>query len=160
MLPVISIVGPSGSGKTTLLNKLVAGLKRLGLHVTVIKHCTHDYELDCEGKDSWQFARAGADTVVVSTPGQWAMFKKTQLEWDLEALQNILPETDIVLTEGFRKQAAPKIEIIPPGGQILSSSAELVALISEDKFEVNLPCFARDETEKIVAFLADKFQIK
>jgi molybdopterin-guanine dinucleotide biosynthesis protein B len=47
--------------QTSLIEQLVAELKRRGLSVAVIKHCSQGFSLDQEGKDSWRFKEAGAD---------------------------------------------------------------------------------------------------
>ena len=68
MGPIVSIVGKSGSGKTTLLEKVVAELTKRGYNVGTIKHDVHGFEIDYEGKDSWRHKKAGAKTVVLSSP--------------------------------------------------------------------------------------------
>jgi len=157
MTSIVSIVGPAGSGKTTLLEKIILELKRRGRRVAVIKHSACNVELDKEGKDSWRHTRAGAEAVIVSSPNQWVMFREVQQEWGLEALRNMLPEVDIILTEGYRGEPAPKLEIVPPGGEVLSPAGELLALIGEDRLELDVPCFSRDDVEGIVDFLGERF---
>ena len=73
MTPYFSFVAWSGTGKTTYLERLIAELKRRGLRLGVIKHDAHEFQLDREGKDSWRFARAGADAVAVADGGKWAL---------------------------------------------------------------------------------------
>ena len=83
MTPLISIVGKSGIGKTTLIEKLVRELKSRGLRVAVIKHHAHTTPIDAPGKDSWRFAEAGADAVVVSSPVEIARFERVARELTL-----------------------------------------------------------------------------
>jgi len=52
MIPIVSIVGKSDSGKTTLIEKLLPELTRRGLRIATIKHDTHGFEVDHEGKDA------------------------------------------------------------------------------------------------------------
>ena len=61
MPKVYSFIAWSGTGKTTYLERLIAALKARGLRVAAVKHDAHRLELDREGKDSWRFARAGAE---------------------------------------------------------------------------------------------------
>ncbi len=157
MTPLVSVVGPSGSGKTVLLEKIIRELKRRGWRVAVIKHSRCELELDTKGKDSWRHAQAGADAVIVSSPDQWAIFKNTRREWDLTALRSLLPEMDIILSEGYKKEAAPKLEIVPPGTEILSPPAELLAVVSDDKIDCAVPCFSRNSAKEIVAMLENRF---
>ena len=77
-MEVVSFVAASsGSGKTTLIEKIVAILKARGLRVAVMKHASAGYDLDKQGKDSWRFQQAGADTVLLIGPTSMAVMKKT-----------------------------------------------------------------------------------
>ena len=87
MSPIISIVGKSKSGKTTLISKLIPELKKRGYRIGVIKHAFHKFEIDKKGKDSWQHKEAGAETVVVSSPGRVTMVKDSEDE-TLDSLHN------------------------------------------------------------------------
>ena len=71
--PIICIVGKKQSGKTTFMEKLVPELMALGISVGTIKHDAHSFDMDHEGKDSWRHRRAGAETVVISSPTQIAI---------------------------------------------------------------------------------------
>ena len=75
MPPIISIVGKSDSGKTTLLEKLIAEIKNRGYHIGTIKHDTHGFDIDREGKDTWRHKKAGASTVAISSPTKVAIIK-------------------------------------------------------------------------------------
>ena len=66
-LPVLTFTAYSNTGKTTYLEKLIPCLKAEGLRTAVIKHDGHDFRADTEGKDSWRFARAGAEVVAVAS---------------------------------------------------------------------------------------------
>lgn len=59
-IPVWSLVALSNTGKTTFLEKLIPALRVLGLSVGVVKHDSHDFELDHEGKDTFRLSQAGA----------------------------------------------------------------------------------------------------
>ena len=71
---VYSFIAWSGTGKTTYLERLIAALKARGLRVAAVKHDAHRFELDREGKDSWRFARAGAEVVAVADGEKCAVF--------------------------------------------------------------------------------------
>jgi len=80
--PIVSFVGNSGAGKTTLLEKVVRELKGRGYKVAVIKHSHHDFQIDQEGKDSWRFAQAGSDCVVISSAGwRWSNGARLSRPW-------------------------------------------------------------------------------
>lgn len=113
-IPVVSIVAKSGTGKTTLLEKLIAEMKCRGYKIGVIKHDAHRFDIDHEGKDSWRLTQAGADTMVISSSEKLAMVKKTSSQTELsleETVESYFQDVDLVLTEGFKKSAMPKIEV-------------------------------------------------
>jgi molybdopterin-guanine dinucleotide biosynthesis protein B len=103
VIPVICIVGKSKSDKTQLMEDLIKELKNRGLRVGAIKYHKHsDFEMDIEGKDSWKYAKAGADTVAVSSSVKFALIKKVEKEMEIDEIcDNYFPDTDIVLADGF-----------------------------------------------------------
>ena len=109
---VISFVGRSGSGKTTLLEGVIRSLTQHGMRVGVVKHHSHDIELDVPKKDSWRHAQAGAVATVVSGPSQFALMRRVDREMSLAELIELLPNVDIVLTEGFRADADTCVEVL------------------------------------------------
>jgi len=86
MPPIISIVGKSDSGKTTLLEKLLAEIKNRGYHSGIIKHDTHGFDIDHEGKDTWRHKKAGASTVIISSPNKIAVIRDIKEEKVLDAI--------------------------------------------------------------------------
>lgn len=110
---VIGIVGWSGAGKTTLLVKLIPALVARGLRVATIKRAHHAFDVDAPGKDSYAHRAAGAHEVLVASANRWALMHENTVpcEPDLAALLQRLSPADIVLVEGFKWQALPKIEV-------------------------------------------------
>ena len=110
--PVLSVVGFTDSGKTTYLEKLIPALKARGLRLGVIKHDAHSFDIDVPGKDSWRLTQAGADITVISSPAKIAMLEKWDNEEDLSRLADRLKgKVDLILTEGYKRDKALKIEI-------------------------------------------------
>ncbi|MCD8374435.1 MAG: molybdopterin-guanine dinucleotide biosynthesis protein B, partial [Oscillospiraceae bacterium] len=66
-IPCFTFVAYSNTGKTTYIERLIAELKSRGVRVGALKHDAHEFEIDKPGKDSWRFARAGADVVAVAS---------------------------------------------------------------------------------------------
>jgi molybdopterin-guanine dinucleotide biosynthesis protein B len=110
---VLGIAGWSGSGKTTLLAKLIPALIGRGLTVSTIKHAHHDFDIDQPGKDSWRHREAGATEVLVSSDRRWALMHEHRgaAEPPLAALLAKLQPVDLVLVEGFKREAYPKLEV-------------------------------------------------
>src|SRR5512143_3995447 len=111
MIPILSFVAKSGSGKTTLIEQLIPALKKRGLRVAVVKHHAHTSSVDVPGKDTWRFGEAGADMVVVSSPVEFVRFQRVARELTLAEIAATIDNVDLILTEGFKREPAPKIEI-------------------------------------------------
>jgi molybdopterin-guanine dinucleotide biosynthesis protein B len=110
---VIGLAGWSGSGKTTLMAKLLPALIKRGLKVSTIKHAHHHFDLDKPGKDSFVHREAGASEVFISSTNRWAQMHELRGESELhlhEIIEKVTP-VDLVIVEGFKREAHPKIEI-------------------------------------------------
>lgn len=117
-LPLLGIAAWSGTGKTTLLEALLPRLKGRGLHVAVVKHAHHGFDVDQPGKDSHRLRQAGASPMLVASRARLALMMETpdQDEADLQALlAMVAPQRpDLVLVEGFKDWPLPKLEIHRP----------------------------------------------
>ena len=110
---IIGLAGWSGAGKTTLLAKTLPRIVSRGLTVSTLKHAHHSFDLDQPGKDSFFHRAAGATEVIISSAKRWAILHelREQPEWDLAALVGKMSPVDLVLVEGFKRDAFPKLEI-------------------------------------------------
>ena len=110
---IIGLAGWSGSGKTTLIKKLIPSLIARGSSVSTLKHAHHGFDLDRPGKDSFFHRAAGATEVIISSAKRWAVLHelREEPEWDLPALVAKMSPVDLVLVEGFKRDAFPKLEI-------------------------------------------------
>ncbi len=110
---IIGLAGWSGSGKTTLIKKLIPCLIARGLTVSTLKHAHHGFDLDQPGKDSFFHRAAGATEVIISSAKRWAILHelREEPEWDLQHLTVKMSPVDLVLVEGFKRDAFPKLEI-------------------------------------------------
>ena len=114
-VPVIGFAGYSGSGKTTLISRLIPELQQRGLRPAVVKHAHHEFDIDTPGKDSYEIRKAGATQIIVGSAHRWALITETDNTAEADLLtflaQLNLSGTDIILVEGFRDIAFPKIEL-------------------------------------------------
>jgi molybdopterin-guanine dinucleotide biosynthesis adapter protein len=112
-MKVLGIAGWSGAGKTTLLADLIPLLVARGVTVSTIKHAHHEFDIDKPGKDSYRHREAGASEVLISSAKRYAIMHELRgaAEPTLEDLLTRLGPVDLVLVEGFKKSAHPKIEI-------------------------------------------------
>ena len=110
---IIGLAGWSGSGKTTLITKVLPRLLARGIRVSTVKHAHHGFDLDQPGKDSFMHRAAGATEVAISSANRFAILHELRgaPEWDLPDLLAKLSPVDLVLVEGFKRDAFPKIEI-------------------------------------------------
>ena len=122
---IIGLAGWSGSGKTTLITKVLPRLIARGLRVSTIKHAHHGFDLDQPGKDSFMHRTAGATEVVISSAKRFAILHelRDEPEWDLPDLLGKLAPVDLVLVEGFKRDAFPKLEIHRVGERQAAAAA-------------------------------------
>lgn len=159
MPPIISIVGTSHSGKTTLLEKLIPELKRRGYRIGTIKHASHVVEMDKKGKDSWRHKAAGADTVIVAGSGRIAMVKENGCD-SLDSLALYFQDMDLVITEGYKREPRPKIEIFrkatgkPP---IFPGHPDLAAFVTDAEIDLDVPVFGLDDILALADLIEKRF---
>ena len=112
-MKLFGIAGWSGSGKTTLLVRLIPALVARGLSVSTIKHAHHSFDIDTPGKDSHAHREAGATEVLVGSAARYALMHELRgaPEPSLQELVARLSRVDLVLVEGFKRGAHPKLEV-------------------------------------------------
>ena len=161
MIPIVSIVGKSDSGKTTLIEKLLPELTRRGYRIATIKHDTHGFEVDREGKDSWRHKRAGAHTSVISSPQKVAVIRDVERDLTLDELRSrLIQDVDLIISEGYKNDIQPKIEIFRKEvHQELLCTVEdhLVAIVSNRSFDMGVPCFDLEDTKGLADFVEQRF---
>lgn len=161
MPPIISIVGKSDSGKTTLIASLIPELKKRGYRIGTIKHASHGFDVDKKGKDSQRHKEAGADAVLISSPGKIAMIKDENNE-TLENLEKYLSDMDLIITEGYKRGNKPKIEIYRSSKHkepFCLNDDNLIAFVTDANIDVKAPTFGLDEIEKIADLIEKKYLI-
>jgi len=112
-MKVVGLAGWSGAGKTTLLTRVLPILVRRGIRVSTVKHAHHAFDVDRPGKDSYEHRAAGAAEVLVASAQRWALMHelKDEQEPRLAALLRLLSPVDLVVVEGFKGEAHPKVEV-------------------------------------------------
>ena len=143
---VFAVVGWKDSGKTTLVERLVAHLAGQGMRVATIKH-THDaFLMDRPGTDTDRHRRAGAREVAMIGANGWTLARR-----EVASLENVLTQLDapdVVIVEGYKRCALPKIEVLadPDAEALWRTDRNVVALASEiAQDDCPLPRFARDD---------------
>jgi molybdopterin-guanine dinucleotide biosynthesis protein B len=161
MIPIVSIVGKSEIGKTTLIEKLLPELTRRGYRIATVKHDVHGFEVDQEGKDSWRHKKAGAHTVVISSPQKIALIRDVEKDSTLDEIRGkFIQDVDLILSEGYKKDVQPKIEVFRKGKYkelLCTREDNLIAIVSDQTFEVDVPCFFLDDIKGVADFIEKKF---
>jgi len=153
---VIGLAGWSGSGKTTLLTKAIPRLRARGLTVSTLKHAHHTFEVDQPGKDSFAHRAAGATEVLVGAASRWALVHELrgEEEPDLTALLRRLSPVDLVLIEGYKQAAHPKLEVhrAAVGKTLLHpNDPHIVAIAADSPLpQATVPVIPLDDVEAIV----------
>ena len=161
MPPVLAVIGKKNCGKTTLIEQLIPELVSLGLRVGTIKHHQGAISMDYPGKDTWRHKQAGAHTVVLSSPSGLGVIRDTPCEIPVPELVALyFSDVDLVLAEGYKKEALPKIEIFRSTvhAEPLSDPGEdLIAIMSDVEVARGIPRFSLTETRQLAKFLVERF---
>lgn len=155
-IPVIAFAAWSGTGKTTLIEKLIAFFKARGLRLAVVKHDAHDFDIDKEGKDSWRFARSGADMTLISSAAKTALveYRPRTFRENLSMIHDV----DLILVEGYKQEDLPRVGISRKAtGKGLTAPADsFIAIVTDDEAVLSattVPCFDLADVQGLGTFL-------
>ncbi len=148
-LPIVSFVGKKKSGKTTVVRGVIKELRSRGYRLAVIKHDTHGFEIDVPGTDSYRFREEGAEVVGISSPDKYVWQNAVTEDPGLLKLASQIAEpVDLIITEGFKTQDAPKIEVSRKerSTELVSDADELIGIASDQQFaDYPVPQYALDD---------------
>jgi molybdopterin-guanine dinucleotide biosynthesis protein B len=159
------ITGYSGSGKTTLLEGLIPLMVARGLKVSLIKHTHHNFDVDRPGKDSHRLREAGCTEVMLLSNTRWALMHELrgEPEPDLSAQLELLSPCDLVLVEGYKQAALPKIEVHRPAlGKPLifpDEGGHIVAVASSDALDLPIPCLPLHDYVQVADFILNHLEL-
>ena len=155
---VYGVVGWKNSGKTTLMERLVSEITGRGFTVSTIKHAHHVFDVDRPGKDSYRHREAGAREVLVASGARWALMRELREEEEppLEQLLARLAPVDLVLIEGYKRDAHPKVEAhrAETGAPLIASEDSTVkAVATNDPVEAAQPLLPLDNASAVADFI-------
>ena len=159
MSKVIGVVGWKDVGKTFFATEIIKLLVSRKFKVGSIKHAHHNFDIDQPGTDSFKHRNAGSSQVVISSSKRWAKIieNNNKKEKSLEELIKEFHDIDIVVVEGFKKENHPKIEIIEKDSQIINREIKnLIAIVSDEVFNSNIPVFKKNDIRGLVEFIIKK----
>jgi len=159
MPSIVSIVGNSKSGKTTLIEELIRELKARGYRVATIKHAPQGMTFDEPEKDSWRHLQAGSEVTVISSQDRIVLIKPVASDITLNEIVHLFGEDyDIILTEGFKQDSAPKIEAHRrETGPPLSGIKKLIAIATDEPLETKTRQFSLDDIRGLADLLEKGF---
>jgi molybdopterin-guanine dinucleotide biosynthesis protein B len=155
-LNVLGVAGWSGSGKTTLIEGLLPALAAHGMRVSTLKRTHHDVDLDKPGKDSFRHRQAGAFEVMVASDTRFALLRETPGGLDLAALLGRLAPVDLVLVEGFKMDALPKLEVFRPSlgkPRLWPGTPGIIAVAADGAVTGDLPCLDLNDATAVAGWL-------
>lgn len=138
---MVAIIGRKNSGKTTLVVRLADALTRRGHRVMTLKHGSHTFNIDPASTDTYRhYHEGGAERVAMAAPDKFALVMRWKQELSPEEIvDRYLSDADVVLCEGFKQSAIPKVEIhrvatgTPPLlGSDLVDAATYRAVVTDD----------------------------
>lgn len=148
-LPIVSFIGKKKSGKTTVVLGVIQELRSRGYRVAALKHDTHGFDIDVPGTDSYRFREIGAEVVGIASPDKYVWLNTVDEERPLgELARQIREPVDLIITEGFKRQDAPKIEVSrrARSTELVSAPDELLGITSDQQFaDYPVPQFALDD---------------
>lgn len=158
-MKIYGVVGWKNSGKTGLVERLVAEVSARGLGVSTVKHAHHSFDVDQPGRDSYRHREAGASEVMLVSSHRWALMHELRDAEEppfAEVLARLSP-VDLVLVEGYKREAHPKIEAHrhETGQDLIACSDPTVRALASNRSHPNLhlPCFDLDDHVAIADFI-------
>ena len=142
------------SGKTTLIESVLPLLAQAGLNVAVIKHDGHSFIPDPPGTDTGRFMAAGAAGTAIFDGEKFKVVKRHPVTEDFLITQ--FPEADLLLLEGFKYTAWPKLEVVRKGNSEapVSDPATLLALVTDLPLECpGAPVLPLNDPQGVARFL-------
>mgnify|MGYP001812735551 CR=1 FL=1 len=155
---VYGVVGWKNAGKTGLMERLVAEITGRGFSVSTVKHAHHVFDVDQKGKDSYRHRTAGATEVLLASRKRFALMHelREEAEPELDELLAKLAPDDLVLIEGYKRDAHAKVEAFraETGNPLISQDDPTVrAVASDTPLTLDRPVFDLNDTAAIADFI-------
>lgn len=157
-MKIFGFAGYSGSGKTTLIERLIPLFTQAGITVSLIKHAHHNFDVDQPGKDSHRHRKAGCSEVLITSSRRWALMHELRGAPEPVLAEHVkrMSPCDLLLVEGFKREAIPKLEVYRAevGEPLIHPHDQnVVALASDVKLDTRLPQFDLNAPEPIARFI-------
>ena len=156
---VIGVAGFKNAGKTTLVERLVSDLTGRGYRISTVKHAHHSFDIDHEGRDSFRHRKAGASEVAVVSRHRWAIIHESRddSEPTLDEILAKLAPCDLVIVEGYKRDAHDKIEVrnlALDHPKLAGDDPTVVAIAANGPVgDAPVPVFDRDDVKTLSDFI-------
>ncbi|WP_299691386.1 molybdopterin-guanine dinucleotide biosynthesis protein B [uncultured Tateyamaria sp.] len=155
---VFGVVGWKNAGKTGLMERLVSDITARGFSVSTVKHAHHSFDVDHPGKDSHRHRVAGANEVLLASRQRVALMQELRGadEPSLDDLLARLSPVDLVLVEGYKRDAHPKVEAhrAETGNPLIApEDATVRAVASDVPLTLDRRVFDLNDTRAIADFI-------
>jgi len=155
---IYGVVGWKNAGKTGLMERLVAEISARGVTVSTVKHAHHSFDVDHPGKDSFRHRAAGAQEVVLASRNRVAIMQELRAgaEPSLADLLARMSPVDLILVEGYKRDAHPKVEAhraVTGNPLIARDDPTIRAIASDTPLDIDRPVFNLDDTVAVADFI-------
>jgi molybdopterin-guanine dinucleotide biosynthesis adapter protein len=154
---IYGVIGWKNAGKTSLMERLVSEITARGFTVSTVKHVHHDVDLDQPGKDSFRHRAAGASEVVLASAHRFALMREHRgPEPDLREILARMAPVDLILVEGYKRDAHAKIEVFraEAGHSLIQPTDPLIRAVATDvPLELPVPRLDLNNTAQIADFI-------
>jgi molybdopterin-guanine dinucleotide biosynthesis protein B len=157
-MKLYGVTGWKNAGKTGLMERLVTEITGRGITVSTIKHAHHTFDVDHPGKDSYRHRAAGASEVLLASRTRVALMQELRdaSEPTLADLLKRLNPVDLILIEGYKRDAHPKIEAhrAQTGNQLIAPDDPTIRAVASDvPLTLDRPVFDLNDTKAITDFI-------
>lgn len=155
---IYGVVGWKNAGKTGLMERLVTEITGRGISVSTVKHAHHSFDVDHPGKDSYRHRAAGATEVLLASRYRFALMHELR-DSDEPTLQELLTHlgpVDLVLVEGYKRDAHPKVEAhrAETGNPLIAPDDDTIRAVASDvPLDLDRPVFDLNDTAAIADFI-------
>lgn len=154
---VYGVIGWKNSGKTSLMERLVSEITGRGFSVSTVKHVHHTVDLDQPGKDTYRHRQAGAREVVLASADRLAILVEHRgPEPELPAVLARMAPVDLILVEGYKRDAHPKLEVwrAETGHPLIQPGDPLVRAVATDAaLTLPVPVLDLNDTGAVADFI-------
>ncbi|MEP3917322.1 molybdopterin-guanine dinucleotide biosynthesis protein B [Ascidiaceihabitans sp.] len=159
-MKIFGVVGWKNAGKTGLMERLVTEITGRGFSVSTIKHAHHTFDVDHQGKDSHRHRVAGATEVLLASRNRFALMHELRDEEEptLATLLGKLAPVDLVLIEGYKRDAHPKVEAhrAETGNALIAPDDPTIKAVAADvELTLDRPVFDLNDTSSVADFILE-----